>query len=136
MTIALLCTVPSGAPQTLTVVGTGVTTISLSWQQPAPETRNGLILGYSVRISSVSSAETREITTVNTNLTVTSLAPYTLYECVVAAYTSVGAGPPSDIILAQTEPTSKILYSNNLKDILYTLNLMQIQVALHLTLVG
>ena len=107
LTPFFVCTVPSGAPQMLTVVATGVTNISLSWQQPSQEEINGVILGYSVRISRVSSTETREITTVYTNLTVTSLTPYTLYECLVSAYTAIGTGPSSAIILARTESTSK-----------------------------
>ena len=94
----------------LEVVGTEVTNISLAWQQPLPEDRNGDILGFIVRISSVSARrETREINTVYTNITISSLTPYTLYECVVAAYTTVGTGPSSSIILARTEPTSMSL---------------------------
>ena len=104
-------TVPSGAPQMLTITETEVTNISLTWQFPPPDERNGVVLGFIVRLSSVSlRTETREITTVYTNITVTSLTPYTVYECVVSAYTSVGTGPPSSIILARTEPTSKSLY--------------------------
>lgn len=85
---------------------TGVTTISLAWQPPLPEDRNGIITGYTVRLSSVSSVERRTITTTLVNLTVTSLTPYTTYECIIAAHTSVGAGPPSSIIYVQTEETS------------------------------
>ena len=103
----MFCTVPSGAPQMLMVTGTGVTNISLMWQQPLLTDRNGIILGFVVQLSSVSGRDTRELTTAYTNITVASLTPYTLYECVVAAYTSVGTGPPSSIIFARTEPTSK-----------------------------
>ena len=99
-------TVPSGAPQSFTALSTGVTTISLAWQLPLLADRNGIITGYTVTLSSVSSTETRQITTTYTNLTVTSLSPYTTYECIVAAYTTVGEGPPSNIILVQTQETS------------------------------
>ena len=106
-TICLLLSVPSGAPQTLKIVETGVTNISLTWQHPLSEDRNGVIRGFIVRLSSIPNRETREISSVHTNITVTSLTPYTIYECTVAAYTTVGSGPPSGIILARTEPTSK-----------------------------
>ena len=94
----------------LTVTGAGVTNVSLSWQQPLPEDRNGIILGFVVRLSNVSGSDTRELTTAYTNITVAPLTPYTLYECVVAAYTSVGTGPSSSIIFARTEPTSKFIF--------------------------
>lgn len=86
--------------------------ISLAWQPPLQETRNGIITGYTVSLSSVSSTETRRITTTNTNLTVTSLRPYTTYECIVAAFTSIGEGPPTNIILVQTEETGMFGMSN------------------------
>ena len=92
----------------LTIITTGVTNISLAWRQLPPEDRNGVIRGFIVRLSSVPSGESREITTVYTNITVTSLTPYTVYECVIAAFTAIGSGPPSSIVLARTEPTSKI----------------------------
>ena len=65
----------------------------------------------------MSSAETIRLSTVDTNLTVTSLSPYTTYECIISAYTSVGEGPPSAIILVQTEETSRFFLtcSINLK---------------------
>ena len=93
----------------VTVVETGVTNISLNWQLPLPEDRNGVILGFVVRLFSISRRETIELTTAVTNITVGSLTPYTLYECVVAAYTTVGTGPPSTIILARTGETSKFV---------------------------
>ena len=110
----MISAVPSGAPQSFTAESTGVTTISLSWQLPLPEDRNGVIIGYTVSLSSVSSAETRRLTTTDTNLTVTSLSPYTTYECIVAAFTNIGEGPPSSIILVQTEETSRFLLSGSL----------------------
>ena len=100
-------TVPTGAPQMLTVAETDVTNISLTWQPPLLEDRNGIIQGYIVRVLSISGApDTREITTTYMNITITSLTPYTVYECVVSAYTAVGTGPSSNILLARTQPTS------------------------------
>ena len=96
----------------LTVVETGVTIISLSWQPPTPEDRNGVILGYIVRLFSISNGESRELTTPFTNITVESLVPYTLFECVIAAYTTVGTGPASSVILARTEETSKTIVND------------------------
>ena len=92
----------------LAVVNTEVSTISLAWQLPLPQDRNGVILGYTVQVTSVlSRADTTMITTPYTNFTITFLAPYTVYECIVAAYTRIGTGPSSNIVLARTEPTSK-----------------------------
>ena len=96
----------------VTVVETEVTNISLVWQPPLLEHRNGIIQGFVVRISSISgAADTRQITTAYTNITVTSLTPYTVYECVVSAYTAVGTGPSSNIILARTQPTSNFNFT-------------------------
>ena len=118
-------TAPSGAPRMLTIVNTEVSTISLAWQLPLPQDRNGIILGFSVQVTSISNrADTTMITTPYTNITVTSLAPYTVYECIVAAYTRIGTGPSSNIVLARTEPTSKshCSISPNLKHLHYLIH--------------
>lgn len=97
---------PSGAPLDFRVTGTEVDSVSLAWEPVIPEERNGLILGYTVILTSLSGSESREIDTEFTNVLVPLLAPYTVYECTVSAYTSVGTGPPSGILLVQTRETS------------------------------
>ena len=98
--------VPSGAPLDFIVTATEFDSISLAWEPVTPEERNGLILGYTVTLTSLSNSDTKEVDTAYTNTTVPLLAPYTMYECIVSAYTSVGTGPPSGILLVQTRETS------------------------------
>lgn len=98
--------VPTAAPQSFT--GTPSTTsIDFSWEPPVAEERNGNITTYTVFITSlVDPNDYHELVTSAESLLVESLQPYTTYECVIAANTSVGMGPNSNVISIMTDPTS------------------------------
>lgn len=101
--------VPSGAPLDFRVTATEVDSVSLAWEPVVLEERNGVILGYVVTLTSLLGTEPRQIDTEFTNASVPFLAPYTMYECTVLAYTSVGIGPPSEILLVRTRETCNLL---------------------------
>ena len=73
--------VPSSAALTLTI------------DKPLPEHQNGIITGYRARVTQASNGNTREQTSTNTTVTVSSLTPYTQYFVNVAARTVNGTGP-------------------------------------------
>ena len=68
-------------------------TLSLTWEPPSPEHRNGVILQYSVNVTHVETSSTQQSFTSSTSKVLTSLHPDYTYECSVAAETSVGRGP-------------------------------------------
>ena len=72
------------------------------WSKPEPESTNGIIRHYEVTVSALqNSRRGQTFTTVETELTVMMLLPYSDYECSVAAVT-VERGPFSTPVQAQT----------------------------------
>ena len=87
--------VPSGPPQGVEVQSETSTTLVLSWQPPAPENQNGIIVHYKVNITEMETGRLLSFTAVNTTtLSVNMLHPFYTYTCIVAAVT-VGIGPYS-----------------------------------------
>ena len=107
-TVSKLCfflSLAPPAPQNVSGVPTGSTSLSLYWS-PSPNYQNqsGRIRYYHINITD---ATTRRFTTNNTQLTVSSLHPYSTYQCTVAAVT-VAQGPPSTPITIQTYQDGKL----------------------------
>ena len=68
------------------------TTIVLTWLPPLQA--NGVIQGYIVNVTGLTQPElSLTYLPTDTTFTVTSLHPYYLYQCAVAARTSAGSGP-------------------------------------------
>ena len=87
--------VPTGPPQVVEVRSESSTTLTLSWQPPAPENQNGIILHYIVNITEMETGIVFSYTAVNTTIfAVPALHPFYNYTCIVAAVT-VGVGPYS-----------------------------------------
>ena len=76
--------------------------ILLHWEPPFPENRNGIIIGYVVNVTRMNSGEISQLMSTTNSVTVSSLSPFTVYVCAIAATTSVGSGPFSDEITVQT----------------------------------
>ena len=98
-----LSTAPSGSPQGLTGASHSPYSVSLSWTAPLVEEQNGHIIQYIINITHSDSLVTQQFTTNVTNFTVPNLEPFTTYICIVAAETSGGQGPFSNIFIVQTQ---------------------------------
>ena len=85
-------TVP-GVPTNLTVRAVNPRTITMSWDPPQPDQRNGIIQRYAVNITTLTDQQTvfHSLLT-STSHTVDSLRPYSSYSCAVAAETGAGRG--------------------------------------------
>ena len=95
---------PSGYPQNFEATATSSRMFTLSWDPPNFEDRNGIIIGYVINIINVRTNEASEYTSNTTALTLSSLSPYTIYYCTVAARTSVGTGPFTPVLSLETSP--------------------------------
>lgn len=82
--------------------------ISMSWEPPALEHRNGEILRYIVNVTHATSGETLH-STPNTTIVVHSLHPYYVYHCNVAAENVIGSGPYSTGIVQLPEASKLFL---------------------------
>lgn len=102
--------VPSAPPLNVTVVETAFDLVTLEWNPPLREHRNGIITGYLIQQNEVGTGETLQYISNTTNRTVENLTPYTVYSFAVAAETSLGNGPFSDPVSVQTEETGVLKY--------------------------
>ena len=99
----LSLTAPSSPVQNASVDSTTATSIHLSWEPPEDDQKNGIILRYIIYVIPVDGGTTIYFNSIVTSATVTSLRPYTLYDCSIAAETSVGRGPFSSAITVRTD---------------------------------
>ena len=83
----------------------------LSWQPPAPENQNGIIVHYIVNITEMETGRLLSFTAVNiTTLSVPMLHPFYTYTCIVAAVT-VGVGPYSATVVVELPEDGKQVHS-------------------------
>lgn len=94
--------VPSGPPLDIVAEVNSSREILLQWNPPLLEEQNGIVIGYKVTIAPIIGGERFNYETTDQFLSVVGLAPYTTYEIVIAAMTSIGTGPFSEIVTVQT----------------------------------
>ena len=92
---------PSSPPEKLTSGIVTSTSITLTWQPPPLESQNGIIRSYEIVLVETETATTSAYNTTETTMTISSLHPYYVYECRVAAVTDA-TGPFSDPLSVQT----------------------------------
>ena len=97
--------VPSGPPTNVSAALVLSTNFTLTWHPPAAGERNGIITGYNISITSLSSPFEDALKYFTTSLTITvdSLDPHTAYICTVAANTVIGMGPYSIDLFVRTQ---------------------------------
>ncbi|XP_022783220.1 protein sidekick-2-like isoform X2 [Stylophora pistillata] len=96
---------PSKAPESFTVTVLSSTSVTAHWQLPPADSRNGIIAGFKLYYKKDSGGSAAIITLNNGTIyseDITGLDKYTEYEFQVLAFTSVGDGPKSSLILAKT----------------------------------
>lgn len=81
------------------------TTLTLVWQPPLSEERNGIIISYTVSCSSENGDQYTVILNPILILQIQGLSPVTEYTCSIAASTSVGLGPYTDTLTVVTQGT-------------------------------
>ena len=96
-----MCTAPSSAPEDFQAGALDSTSISLSWSPPLLENQNGIIRHYEVTLIALETGVIHIQTSTALSITITSLRPYTTYNCTVAAET-VETGPVTIGLLVQT----------------------------------
>ena len=108
---------PSAPPQNVLTEALDSQTIKVQWDPPARDKQNGQILGYRVLYTEADSVRGfDEATRLNigerqrTSAEIGNLRKFTDYKIWVVAYTSVGDGPPSDVVIKRTDEDGKGLY--------------------------
>ena len=103
-------TAPDGAPENVTGSATSSTSIRLTWDKPQRSLQNGYIVEYRVRVTETNTGMVSASTVTDRSLTLTSLHPYYIYSCSIAAVT-VGIGPYSIAINVTTDEDCEILHT-------------------------
>ena len=101
--------VPTASPVLIEVTLFNSSALSISWRSPPAGQQNGIISGYTVRLLELITGNERVIDTnePHTEVFVTSLHPYYVYELSVAAQT-VGIGPFSSPTMIQMDEDSML----------------------------
>ena len=81
--------------------------VQVEWVAPSAEDSNGVVIGYTVRVTGQDSNEVIELQTNMTSIQVENLHPFYSYVFAVAARTEAGVGPFSPVIHQQM-PSSGI----------------------------
>ena len=112
-TLVLLCPlsslVPSAAPEDVEGTAIDSQTLRITWSPPPLEQQNGDILGYRLLYTPADSgygpnrAVEIEKRADERSATLASLQKWTSYKVWVKAYTSIGDGPLSSVIVVQTD---------------------------------
>ena len=84
------------------------TTVIVMWT--TPQQPNGIILGYNVRITSLSQAEQAFVANLSTTITITNLIPFTNYAARIIAFNSVGSVMSNESLFTTGESGMKSHY--------------------------
>ena len=102
------CAVPASPPENVNAVNISSTSVQVSWDPVPPIDQNGVITQYEVEYNQTTFSEVSMYNTTTVNSTtlmvdLTGLEEYVVYSIRVRAYTSVGAGPYSDVVMERTQ---------------------------------
>ena len=92
---------PAAAPRDFSGVALSSKSISLSWNPPTLEDRNGIIRSYTINSTELETNNTFSYTSVGTTLRINSLHPYYRYQFTITAVT-ISSGPSSAVITVRT----------------------------------
>ena len=93
-------TAPSAPPTRVSVTVINSTSFTIIWEAPPPETQNGDIRMYFVKITEVETQRMFQLSTESTSITVSSLRTSYTYEICVSAFT-VESGPCSNLVTVE-----------------------------------
>ena len=104
--VPFIVSVPTHHPENLREEVLNSTSFRLTWTPPPSEHHNGMIRGYRVNVTETQTGRAFHFSVQATELVVSNLRPYFLYECRVTAVT-VGTGPYSAAIGVRTHEDGK-----------------------------
>jgi hypothetical protein len=73
------------------------------WNPPPSNQTNGIILGYRISVTELDTGDMSQYTTSNNETTIGALHPHYSYNFSIAAFTIVGYGPTTFVIVRTAE---------------------------------
>ena len=108
-TLRTATSTPSAPPQNVRVTASTSNSLRIEWAAPPSPDRNGIITGYTLQYKKSSASSYSTISSLTVTLaSLTSLNEFTEYQVRVAASTSRGRGPFSDVIVTTTEEAAPV----------------------------
>lgn len=101
MKYLLRTTEPHSSPTSINIPSVDVTAVTISWQPPVLEDRNGIISFYVIVIQNLQfniDDITVNVSGSYSSYTVSGLEEYCRYQCQIAAGTIIGSGPYSSYV--------------------------------------
>ena len=102
-------TVPGGPPSNTTGMTLNSTHVYLTWDPPPADQINGIIQGYRINITELDTGEMSQYTAEDTEASIGPLHPHYNYNFSIVAFTSVGHGPTTFVVVRTAE--AGILYN-------------------------
>ena len=99
---------PSSFPTSLSVTVQSSSVVYIEWLPPPLSEQNGMITGYNISLIDTTTGHEIYLVSHNVSISVDSLNPYTIYQYRIAAFTSVGLGPYSNLLTFQTEESGML----------------------------
>jgi len=109
LTLSSKIAVPGSSPENVTAIAESSTEIMVSWDIVSSIDQNGIITVYEVLYQSLETfgeatgSQTRNVSGSDMTIQIMDLEEFVNYSISVRAYTSVGAGPYSDVITITTQ---------------------------------
>lgn len=101
---------PVSSPTRIVARASSATTISVSWQPPKLQDRNGVIISYAISyfMINTSSDVTFQVNGLTTIANISLLKPFTSYSIRIKAATIIGFGPYSSTFTVTTDQAGRL----------------------------
>ncbi len=102
---------PGAAPRNLSVMPISATIVSVQWEAVERIERNGEIIVYEITYTPQQTfggsigEEAKNVSGSELSTNITGLQEFLNYSISIRAYTSIGAGPDSDVVMIRTLPS-------------------------------
>lgn len=106
--MVLLSTAPDAAPINVRVAVLTSSSVNVTWSDPPPDKRNGIIREFTISYGLEADNELKYLPVKQHHQIVAELLPFTKYLFAVAARTIIGEGPYSDPVYVTTPQDGKL----------------------------
>ena len=101
--VTIYFTVPGAPPSNTTGLTLNSTHVYLTWDPPPPDQINGIIQGYRINITELNTGPMSQFIVHDTEAVIGPLHPHYNYNFSIVAFTLVGHGPTTYVVLRTTE---------------------------------
>ena len=101
---------PGAPPSNTTGVALNSTHVYLTWDPPPSDQINGVIQGYRISVIELDTGDMSQYTVGDTETTIGPLHPHYTYNFSIVAFTSVGEGPTTYVVVRMDEAGELLIH--------------------------